>query len=242
MAPTPAPQLAQRARKEKSLKNVNAPKNQTTRRILLGACTTALAVVFTVSLPRQAQAQNVDVPPVPATIQVEAGNTAFLVGHAAGSQNYVCLPTSTGFAYSLFTPEATLFNDDMDQIITHFNSPNRNPNPSPTPDVKGTIRATWESSRDTSTIWAKAIATATDSTDPNFVEKGSIAWVLLEVVGHMDGPTGGDRLSDTTFVQRLLTHGGSAPSDCTSSTDVGKRAFVPYTADYFFYRKLDDGQ
>ncbi len=220
------------------MENCTAPKNLSTRRILLVACTTALAVVFTVSLPRQAQAQQVDVPPVPTQIQVQAGNTAFLVGHAAGTQNYICLPSGTGFAYSLFTPEATLFNDDGDQLITHFFSPNANPDPA----EHGTIRATWESSRDTSTIWAKAIAQATDSTDPNFVEKGAVAWLLLEVVGHKDGPTGGDRLSDTTFVQRLLTHGGSAPSDCSSSTDVGKRAFVPYTADYFFYHKSDDGK
>ena len=234
------------------MKNCNEPKNQTTRRILLIACAAALAVVFTVSLPRQAQAQHVVVPPVPPTIQVEAveaGNTAFLEGHAVGTQNYICLPCTvgptctTGFAYSLFTPEATLFNDDMDQIITHFNSPNLNPNPSPTPDVRGTIRATWESSRDTSTIWAKAIAQADHSTDPTFVEQGAVAWVLLEVVGHMDGPTGGDRLSDeTTFVQRLNTHGGVAPSDCASSADIGKKAFVPYRANYFFYHKSDDGQ
>jgi len=222
------------------MENCIEPKKQTTRRILFVACTTALAVAFAVSLPRQAQAQKVDVPPVPNQIQVKAGNRAFLEGHAAGTQNYICLPTSTGFAFALFTPEATLFNDDMDQIITHFNSPNRNPDPSPTPDVKGTIRATWESSRDTSTIWAKAIAQATDSSDPTFVEQGAIAWVLLEVVGRMDGPNGGDRLSDTTFVQRLRTHGGSAPSDgCSSLGDVGTKAFVPYRADYFFYRKTD---
>ena len=147
---------------------------------------------------------------------------------------------TTGFAYSLFTPEATLFNDDLDQIITHFNSPNLNPSPSPTPDVRGTIRATWESSKDTSTIWAKAIAQADHTTDPSFVKQGAIAWVLLEVVGHMDGPNGGDRLSETTFVQRLNTHGGVAPSDCASSADIGKRAFVPYRANYFFYHGPDD--
>jgi Protein of unknown function (DUF3455) len=36
----------------------------------------------------------------------------------------------------------------------------------------------------------------------------------------------------------LNTTGGLAPkTGCSSLTDVGNKAFVPYTADYFFYRK-----
>ena len=65
--------------------------------------------------------------------------------------------------------------------------------------------------------------------------------LLLQVVGAQDGPTGGDTLSETTFIQRLNTSGGAAPSTgCTSPTDVGKQAFVPYTADYFFYKKAPE--
>jgi hypothetical protein len=52
-----------------------------------------------------------------------------------------------------------------------------------------------------------------------------------------DGPTGGDTLTHTNFVQRLNTSGGVAPTTgCSAPTDVGHLAFVPYTADYFFYR------
>ena len=47
------------------MKNSNAPENQTTRRILLIACATALAVAFTVSLPQPAHADHVTPPPVP---------------------------------------------------------------------------------------------------------------------------------------------------------------------------------
>lgn len=33
----------------------------------------------------------------------------------------------------------------------------------------------------------------------------------------------------------------SAPSiGCTSSTDVGKKVFAPYTADYFFYKAAEN--
>ena len=62
------------------------------------------------------------------------------------------------------------------------------------------------------------------------------------VVGAQDGPTGGDTLTKTTFIQRLNTSGGVAPSTgCASSADVGKQAFVPYTADYFFYTGPGEG-
>ena len=164
-------------------------------------------------------------PPVPANIQVPPGNEVFLVGHGVGTQNYVCLPSGDGFRFTLFTPQATLFSGDK-QLTTHFFSPN--------PSEGGTIRVTWQHSRDSSTVWAKLLQS---STDPNFVAPGAVAWVLLETAGVQAGPGGGDTLTATTFVQRLNTAGGLAPATgCASATDVGHQAFVPYTADYFFYK------
>jgi len=208
------------------------PKNGIRRRTPLVTCAAALALAFMVSLPQPARAGDVTPPPVPPKLEVDEGFVPFLVGKATGTQNYVCLPSASspsGFAFSLFTPQATLFDDEMGQIITHFFSPN--------PDEDGTIRATWVSSCDTSTVWA-AVAPDGSSTDPAFVEEGAIAWLKLIVVGASDGPTGGDKLSSTKFVQRLNTSGGLAPSyGCSSAADVGKREFVPYRADYFFYRE-----
>src|SRR5256885_13595974 len=107
-------------------------------------------------------------------------------------------------------------------LTTHFLSPN--------PAEGGIVRATWQDSQDASTVWARAIASVAD---PN--ASGAIAWVLLQAVGTQAGPTGGNSLSRTTFVQRLNTVGGSAPATgCDIPTDIGHKAFVPYTADYFF--------
>ena len=210
------------------MKNCKALENQTTRRILLIACAAALAVAFTVALPLPAHASHVTPPPVPANIEVPAGNKAFLEGHAVGTQDYICLPSGSGFAWTFFGPQATLFDDDEEQVIAHFLSPN--------PFQSGTPRATWQHSQDTSTVWAVATP-ATTSFDSAFVAPDAIPWLLLQVVGAQDGPTGGDKLSETTFIQRLNTSGGIAPSTgCTSSTDVGKKALVPYMADYFFYK------
>jgi Protein of unknown function (DUF3455) len=230
------------------MKNCNALSSQTTRRILPIACATALAVAFTVSLPQPAHAGQVTAPDVPTNIAVPEGNHAFLVGHAVGTQNYVCVPSAastSGVAYALFTPEATLFSDDLKQVTTHFFSPNpseANTNPAVVAD--GTIRATWQHSRDTSSVWGKVRPAdpgvpgdlGDSSTDPAFVKPGAVAWVKVTVTGTEDGPTGGDTLSKTTFVQRLNTVGGVAPSTgCASPSNLGNQAFVPYTADYFFY-------
>ena len=215
------------------MKNSNALENQTTRRTLLIACATALTVAVTVALPQPAHADHVTPPKVPVQLRVPRGAKAFLVGHAVGTQNYICLPSGAGFKFVLFTPEATLFGDNEKQVITHYFSPNLGPIP---PEVRGTIRATWQDSHDTSTVWAAATAMATNATDPQFVKAGAVAWLLLPVVGSQSGPIGSNKLKPTTFVQRLNTSGGLAPSTgCDSLADVGHEAFMPYTADYFFY-------
>jgi uncharacterized protein DUF3455 len=222
------------------LKNWNRLSNQATRRIIPTACATALTVAFAVSLP--AHAEKVTPPPVPFNLQVEAGSHAFLVGHAIGTQNYVCAPSTTsntGVAYVLFTPEATLFNDDGDQLITHFFSPNpdpSDPNKSAAVVADGAIRATWVHSRDGSSVWAK-VHTDDHGVSATFTpDKTAVAWVLLDKVGVEDGLTGGNILSKTTQVQRLSTAGGNAPDHgCDSLADVGHTAFSNYTADYFFY-------
>ena len=208
------------------MKKCNRLQNPTTPCTLLIVCAAALIVTFTISQPYPAHADRVTPPPVPDSLEVPDGNKAFLEGHAIGTQNYICLPSNTGIAWMLFGPQATLFNDDDKQIITHFLSPN--------PLEAGTLRVTWQHSRDTSAVWAMATGT---SSDPAFVKPGAIPWLLLQVVGAQDGPTNGDKLSKTTFIQRLNTTGGVAPSDgCAESADIGKREFVPYEADYFFYK------
>jgi hypothetical protein len=221
------------------MKKCNSLSNQVTRRILPIACATALAVAFTVSLSQPAYAGGQVTPPtVPPNLQVEAGNKAFLKGASQGTQNYVCAASPTGVAYVLFTPEATLFSDDDGgQIITHFFSPNPDPrDPNTNPAVVapgGAIRATWVHSHDGSSIWAKL-----HTNGAAVVDKNAIAWLLLDAVGVEDGPTGGDILAKTTFVQRVNTTGGLAPkSGCGSQGDLGNQAFIPYTADYFFYTK-----
>ena len=202
-----------------------------------------LAMILTLSAfsfqARAARADGNITPPTlpPGMAPVPAGNKLVLGTHAVGTQNYVCKPSGAGVAYVLFTPEATLFGEDGGQVITHNFSPNPfEPNTDPKVVANGTIRATWQY-RDTSIVWAKLHATDRTGSGAVTVDQQAIAWLLLDGVGSQSGPTGGDKLKDTTFVQRLNTKGGLPPSTgCSSLTDLGNTAFVPYTADYFFYK------
>ena len=211
------------------MNHCSSPENQALPHSGLVAWIAAIAAI-SFALPQLVRAERIPAPLVPANIQAPAGHRAFLEGHAVGTQNYICLTSGSGFAWTLFAPQATLFNDDFQQVITHFLSGN--------PLEGGTPRATWQHSRDTSSVWAAAIAS---SSDPHFVVPGAIPWLLLQVFGAQDGPTGGQRLTRTTFVQRVNTFGGIMPATgCTLATDLGKKVLVPYTADYFFYKDIND--
>ena len=196
----------------------------------------ATITAFTASSTQAATPGGITPPPLPAGMApVPEGNELFLGTHAVGTQNYVCQPSGAGVAYVLFTPQATLFGEDGGQIITHFNSPNPDePNTDPKVVAPRARFAPRGSLKDTSSVWAKAAPTPDGAVT---VDKDAIAWLLLDAVGPQNGPTGGDKLRKTTFVQRLNTTGGLAPkTGCSSLTDVGNKAFVPYTADYFFYK------
>ena len=190
----------------------------------------ALILASTIVLPQGAHAERSGSPvppPVPDAIQVPPQFTPFLAAHAIGTQGYVCVAVGSTFSWTPFGPQATLFDEQSQQILTHFLSPtpySQLPNP------------TWQHSRDSSTVWAQVIRS---SSDPGFVQPGAIPWLLLEAVVVGDGPTWGDKLTATRLIQRLNTEGGLPPSTgCTRPEDIKKRALVPYTADYFFYKEI----
>jgi len=191
-----------------------------------------------------AQAQSISSPATPAIITPPAGNTAFMVGYATGTQGYVCLPTASGASWTVngARPQATLFTSFFGryyQIISHFLSPDANPNESaPNPVPFGS--ATWQSSFDSSRVWAQVLNSNTIAagSDPSCPNTGSIPCLMLQSIGSEQGPTRGSVMTQVTFVQRLNTNGGVAPTEgCSFAGDVGKQVLVPYTADYYFFRE-----
>jgi len=190
----------------------------------------------------QEQTHFSSIPSPTTTIPPPAGNSAFLLGHGVGTQGYVCLPTGVGGASWTVNgarPEATLFTHifgEAVQIITHFLSPVVNPNDiGPKPSRFGDV--TWQSSFDSSRVWAQKQKFVTAGTEASCPNSGAIDCLLLQVIGSDEGPAGGRSLTKTTFIQRLNTNGGSAPATgCLVTGDVGKQVLVPYSADYFFFR------
>jgi len=233
--------------------NVNQQPKETARVRSLYVAALVLACAF--GTVTNAAAQKIASPTTPALITPPAGNSAFLLGHAlVGTQGYVCLPKGSGASWTVkpARPEATLFTTVFGrdfQIITHFLSPDTNPNEAaPNPLPFGS--ATWQSSFDSSKVWAQvplsnsttppSPASIPAGSDPSCPNTGSIACLLLQSIGSLQGPTGGKFLTQTAFVQRLNTNGGSAPDDadgCGSVANVGNQRLVPYTADYYFFHK-----
>jgi hypothetical protein len=191
--------------------------------------TAVLILSIALGLPAAPRADEQIVPPVvPAGLETPEGSKPFLVGHAIGTQNYICAPaaTATGLDWLFIGPQATLFDDDGKQIMTHFQSRN--------PDAAGAIQATWQHSRDTSAVWATKFS---GSLDPNFVAPGAIEWLRLDVSGSEFGPAAGDKLERAAFIQRINTIGGVKPAsaECTAAA-INTRRLVSYQADYYFYR------
>ena len=171
--------------------------------------TIAAAAALSVTAAAQAAQAGPPAPVVPGPIQVPAGIKVFLVGH--GVQIYSCQATPGGFGWGFVAPRANLYNDHGKLIITHFGGP------------------TWQA-KDGS----RAVGHLVDSVT---VDATAIPWLLLSA-STTPGPDG-DRLVATTYIQRIATTGGLAPPavDCNAAT-AGTVAEVPYTADYYFWKKM----
>ena len=173
------------------------------------ARTLTVALALLALMPGLAHAAKPSPPSVPSTIQVPAGNVPFLLGHATGTQNYTCQQTPTGITWTLVAPSATLVDDEGKQLMTHFGGP------------------TWQAKDGSKVVGARV--------DGVPGSPGAIAWLLLSATS-TPGPDGGDRLVGTTFIQRVNTTGGLAPTGGCDASSVGAARNVPYTSDYYFYR------
>ena len=204
-----------------------------THRIRPSIQAVAILALSSMSLaPVLAQGESPGTDELPDSLKVASSNEPFAKYRAIGSQQYVCLPKGEGFGWILFGPQATLFDREGNQVLTHFLS-------SHSPEAQ-TPGPTWQSSRDTSAVWGTPIASSTDS---HYVAAGAIPWLLLQAVSVQVGPKGGDSLKQTTYIQRINTAGGFPPqSGCTQSGNVGSKTLEPYTADYVFYRPARSGR
>ena len=148
-------------------------------------------------------------PEVPIDIQIEAGHRVHFKAFAVGYQVYVATETAPGvLRWVLKAPEAVLFDNDGNLVGIHYAGP------------------TWETE---SGSFVKAARVNGVTVDPT-----AIQWLLLKTT-NSSGP---GVLEGTTFIHRVNTVGGLAPSSAAGA-QIGEELRVPYTTDYYFYRAVN---
>jgi hypothetical protein len=149
-------------------------------------------------------------PEVPPEIAVEDGNKVHFHGYAEGVQIY----TWNGSDWGNAVPRATLFDDDGNVVATHFGTPNG---------------PAWRSNSGSEVVGKLPPKRAR-------VDETAIDWLLLPAFAEFTHGPG--ILGATSFIHRVNTVGGKAPSE--AGTMIGQVVEVPYSADYFFYRPSND--
>jgi len=116
--------------------------------------------------------------------------------------------TWNGTSWGTAVPEATLFDGESGIVAIHFAGPS------------------WESNSGSKVVGMLPPVAVT-------VDTNAIPWLRLQALT-AEGP---GIFADTTYIQRVNTTGGKAPS--APGSFIGQVARVPYTADYFFYRQAN---
>jgi uncharacterized protein DUF3455 len=147
----------------------------------------------------------------PLAIPADAGVVVLEHAAASGTQNYACAQgTDGGFGWTLVAPDAEL-RDCHSVIGHHFAS------------EAGASAPEWLLHDGSYAIGRRVAGMVPDG------GASSIPWVLLQVVGRSDAGI----LSQATYVHRLNTNGGIAPTSVCGAD--GGTEQVSYTADYYFY-------
>jgi Protein of unknown function (DUF3455) len=149
-------------------------------------------------------------PDVPEILQVPDGQKIAFRTFAEGVQIYTCQASATDptqFVWTFKAPEAVLFEGGGGTVGLHYAGP------------------TWESNSGSKVVGS--VLERSPSSDPN-----AIPWLLLEARS-AEGP---GIFARVTYIQRVNTTGGTAPTEGCDAAHAGQEVRVPYTADYFFYR------
>jgi hypothetical protein len=146
-----------------------------------------------------------DAPDVPPVLALPAGNRLAFALDAVGQQLYACRQNATGYGWVFVAPEADLLKPNGQIAGSHYAGP------------------TWEALDGTTVVGARAAGVTVDPT--------AIPWLLLSAVSH----SGEGRMSKISYIHRLDTTGGLAPTTGCDAEHVDAIQGVDYTAKYYFY-------
>jgi hypothetical protein len=143
--------------------------------------------------------------PVPESLAPGANQVQVMTVPARGVQVYECRATrdGKGYEWAFVAPDATLLDAVGSAIGTHGAGP---------------VWQATDGSRVVGMVNARADAPTA----------GTIPWLLLATKS--TGPEGA--FSRVTYIQRVNTAGGAAPTAACAEGLLGRTVRVPYTADY----------
>ena len=150
---------------------------------------------------------------LPAVLDVPADATLAAMFPARGVQIYTCAAATAGTppVWTLKAPHAVLGRAG-DLAAIHFAGPS------------------WQADDGSLIVGLKVAA----SPSPDLT---AIPWLLLKATSN----TGPGLFADVTYVQRLNTEGGVAPTTGCDDAHLDAQVLVPYRADYFFYHSAVSG-
>lgn len=146
----------------------------------------------------------------PDAVKVPAGNKVAMQTVGVGEITYECKVKADmpgAFAWVFVGPQADLMSRSGTKLGTYYGPP-----------------ATWAST-DGSKITGTQLAVAPGGT-------GNIPLQLVKANPAM----GMGAMTDVTYVQRLFTQGGVAPTSTCDATTLGSKQIVTYQADYIFWK------
>lgn len=152
----------------------------------------------------------VKTPDAPVAVTVPAGNKVAMKTVGIGELTYECrakADTAGAFEWAFAGPNAVLYDTNKAAVGKYYGGP------------------TWESN-DGSKVTGKQLAVAPATA------AGAIPLQLVQA----NPASGNGAMNGVSYIQRLNTVGGVAPSDTCDSSTVGSKKQVKYQADYIFYK------
>ena len=152
---------------------------------------------------------------IPDSLEVPEGNKLFLQTFARGVQIYEIQRSATdpgNLVWVNIAPKAALYTkpDFVNQIIDHFAGPSWQ-------FIKGPFK--------NEKVVAKKVKGSTQ-------DATAIQWLLLKADDALSTPG-----NPVTFIQRICTVEGLAPTTIPAGAQVGQLDSIPYRASYLFYTR-----
>lgn len=167
-------------------------------------------VIAAVSLSFAAHAATMSAPDVPPALAVPAGNNPVMTLKGVGLLTYECRAkagAADAYEWVFAGPNAMLQDMNGKPVGKYYGGP------------------TWEHS-DGSKITGKQLAVAPGSA-------GAIPLQLVQTAPAM----GSGAFAGVTYIQRVNTMGGVAPSAACDASAVNSKQTVSYSADYVFFKQ-----